>query len=63
MVQVPMSAGQSRLHETGKGTRWRFYCSGGGVTTNTVPFSAVAAYFSGSLYAYGSLAPPSISTI
>ena len=32
-----------------------FYGSGGSVNTNTVPFNAYAAYFPGSLYAYGSL--------
>jgi outer membrane autotransporter protein len=32
-----------------------FYGSGGSVNVNTVPFNAYAAYFSGSLYAYGSL--------
>ena len=32
-----------------------FYGSGGGVNVNTVPFNAYAAYFPGSLYAYGSL--------
>jgi outer membrane autotransporter protein len=32
-----------------------FYGSGGSVTVNTVPFNAYAAYFSGSLYAYGSM--------
>jgi outer membrane autotransporter protein len=32
-----------------------FYGSGGSVNTNTIPFNAYAAYFPGSLYAYGSL--------
>ena len=32
-----------------------FYGSGGNVNANTVPFNAFAAYFPGSLYAYGSL--------
>ncbi len=32
-----------------------FYGTGGSVTVNTVPFNAYAAYFSGPLYAYGSL--------
>ncbi len=32
-----------------------FYGTGGSVNVNTVPFNAYAAYFSGSLYAYGSL--------
>ncbi len=32
-----------------------FYGTGGSVTVNTIPFNAYAAYFSGSLYAYGSL--------
>ena len=32
-----------------------FYGSGGSVNANTVPFNAYAAYFPGSLYAYGSL--------
>jgi outer membrane autotransporter protein len=32
-----------------------FYGSGGSVNVNTVPFNAYAAYFPGSLYAYGSL--------
>ena len=32
-----------------------FYGSGGSVTANTIPFNAYAAYFPGSLYAYGSL--------
>ena len=32
-----------------------FHGSGGSVTANTVPFNAYAAYFPGSLYAYGSL--------
>ena len=32
-----------------------FYGSGGSVTVNTIPFNAYAAYFSGPLYAYGSL--------
>jgi outer membrane lipase/esterase len=36
-------------------TSARFYGSGGSVNTNTVPFNAYAAYFPGSLYAYGSL--------
>jgi outer membrane autotransporter protein len=32
-----------------------FYGSGGKVNANTIPFNAYAAYFPGSLYAYGSL--------
>ncbi|MGB8993207.1 MAG: autotransporter domain-containing protein [Desulfobaccales bacterium] len=32
-----------------------FYGSGGSVTANTIPFNAYAAYFPGSLYAYGSV--------
>jgi outer membrane autotransporter protein len=32
-----------------------FYGSGGNVNANTVPFNAFAAYFPGSLYAYGSV--------
>jgi outer membrane autotransporter protein len=32
-----------------------FYGSGGSVNVNTVPFNAYAAYFPGSIYAYGSL--------
>ncbi|MFI5329738.1 MAG: autotransporter outer membrane beta-barrel domain-containing protein, partial [Desulfobaccales bacterium] len=32
-----------------------FYGSGGRVTANTIPFNAYAAYFPGSIYAYGSL--------
>jgi outer membrane autotransporter protein len=32
-----------------------FYGSGGKVNANTVPFNTFAAYFSGSLYAYGSV--------
>ena len=32
-----------------------FYGSGGNVNANTVPFNAYAAYFPGSLYAYGSV--------
>jgi len=32
-----------------------FHGTGGSVTVNTVPFNAYAAYFSGKLYAYGSL--------
>ena len=32
-----------------------FYGSGGSVNANTIPFNAYAAYFPGSLYAYGSL--------
>jgi len=32
-----------------------FYVSGGNVNANTVPFNAFAAYFPGSLYAYGSV--------
>jgi outer membrane autotransporter protein len=32
-----------------------FFGSGGSVTVNSIPFNAYAAYFSGSLYAYGSL--------
>ena len=32
-----------------------FYGSGGSINANTIPFNAYAAYFSGSLYAYGSL--------
>ncbi|MHB9072264.1 MAG: autotransporter domain-containing protein [Desulfobaccales bacterium] len=36
-------------------TSARFNGSGGSVNTNTVPFNAYAAYFPGSLYAYGSL--------
>jgi uncharacterized protein with beta-barrel porin domain len=32
-----------------------FYGSGGSVQVNTIPFNAYAAYFPGSLYAYGSL--------
>jgi outer membrane lipase/esterase len=41
---------------TGYGnTSSSFYGSGGNVNANTVPFNAFAAYFPGSLYAYGSL--------
>ncbi len=36
-------------------TNASFNGSGGGVNTNTIPFNAYAAYFPGSLYAYGSL--------
>jgi len=32
-----------------------FYGSGGSINANTIPFNAYAAYFPGSLYAYGSL--------
>ena len=32
-----------------------FYGSGGSVNANTIPFNAYAAYFPGSLYAYGSV--------
>ncbi|MBU4447770.1 MAG: autotransporter outer membrane beta-barrel domain-containing protein, partial [Proteobacteria bacterium] len=32
-----------------------FYGSGGSVTANTIPFNAYAAYFPGSLFAYGSV--------
>jgi uncharacterized protein with beta-barrel porin domain len=32
-----------------------FYGTGGSVTVNSVPFNAYAAYFSGPLYAYGSI--------
>jgi outer membrane lipase/esterase len=36
-------------------TNSSFYGSGGSVTANTIPFNAYAAYFPGSLYAYGSV--------
>ena len=36
-------------------TNSSFYGSGGNVTANTLPFNAYAAYFPGSLYAYGSV--------
>ena len=36
-------------------TSSNFYGSGGSVTANTLPFNAYAAYFPGSLYAYGSV--------
>jgi uncharacterized protein with beta-barrel porin domain len=32
-----------------------FYGTGGSITVNTIPFNAYAAYFSGQMYAYGSL--------
>jgi len=36
-------------------TNSSFYGSGGSVIANTIPFNAYAAYFPGSLYAYGSV--------
>ena len=45
---VGLAAGYSNTHSS-------FYGSGGSVTANTIPFNAYAAYFPGSLYAYGSV--------
>jgi outer membrane autotransporter protein len=45
---VGLAAGYSHTNSS-------FYGSGGSVTANTIPFNAYAAYFPGSLYAYGSM--------